>query len=150
MSRYAANCRWCGDKPGGCLYCIGELADSDAEKLQLIDQAIQSGEVHVLAVRNTQEILLRQVRRQIESGGMVRANPARKKLHICIEHLWAFDAGNFKRRHCTRPGCIARQVFVWLPDSPDKNGEWVDEKNAIRMPLKSARKKTVRATAGKK
>lgn len=131
MSRYAPNCQWCGDKPGGCLYCIDELADSDAEKLQLIDQAIQSGEIHVLAVRNTQEVMLRRVTRQIESGGMVRINPARKNLQICIDHLWAFDAGNFKRRHCTRPGCTARQVFVWLPASPDKNGEWVDEARTV-------------------
>ena len=47
----------------GCLYCIGELADCDADKLKLIDEAIASGEVHVLAVRTSQEFLLREVRR---------------------------------------------------------------------------------------
>ena len=151
MSRYPVNCKWCGDKPGGCLYCIDELADCDQEKLLLIDEAIRSGEVHVLAVRNTQEVLLRPVRRgragnPLPAGG---AHGVARPTLPCMEHLWAHDAGNLKRRHCTRPGCKAVQGFVWLPASPDRNGEWVDadtvQKHSIPNPrnprLKTAAKK---------
>jgi hypothetical protein len=124
VSRHYNNCQWCNDRSGGCLYCIDQLADSDQDKLQLIHDAIQRGEVHVLAVRNTQEVLLRPVGGKSRQAARIaqRAAPV-----ICTHHLWAHDAGNLKRRYCTRPGCPARQAFRFLPDDPNRSGEWVDE-----------------------
>jgi hypothetical protein len=132
MSRFSVNCKWCGDKPGGCLYCIEELSDSDEEKLHLINNAIEEGTVFVLAVRTTQEVLLRQVvrgggKRGAEGVSAGRENGQAGRLRSpCTEHLWAHDADNFKRRHCTRPGCNARQVFRFLPEDTNRTGEWVD------------------------
>jgi hypothetical protein len=55
-----------------------------------------------------------------------RAQMADGKVYVCRVHVWAFDDASGQHRHCTRPGCAARQVFTWLPEDASKQGEWVD------------------------
>lgn len=59
----------------------------------------------------------------------------------CESHLWEFDAGNFQRRHCTRPGCQARQRFEWRPQSLTQQGQWVDEVPIQQKRTKGTKKK---------
>lgn len=111
-------CKWCGDRPGGCLYCIDRRDDlMPEEKLQALNTMILEGEVHVIAYRN--EILVRPV----------RAGRREKKREVqpaaCVCHDWEYDVTNKMRRRCRRPGCGIIQVFRFLPASPDVTGEWV-------------------------
>lgn len=149
MSRFAPNCKWCGDRPGGCLYCIDDLAENDEEKLLAIQQAINRGEIHVMAVRTTQEVLLRPANgvahalKQSKGGSATGNQGPKSEPPVCTHHLWAHDTDNFNRRHCTRPGCLARQRFEWLPDDPNSNGRWVDVSVAVPLqPVKKAKRKT--------
>lgn len=64
---------------------------------------------------------------ELNTSNLGRRRPEQEKPKQCIEHLWRFDADNFKRRSCSRPGCVVRQVFEWRPEDPEKQGQWVNE-----------------------
>jgi hypothetical protein len=150
MSRYASNCKWCGDRPGGCLYCVDENADNDSEKYLLVQQMIQRGEVHVLAIRHTEEVLLRHIApngaRQPGSAAVPSAPVQRR----CFNHAWVHDGIEFKHRYCKRPGCGVRQKFIWLPDSADVCGKWVDVTEPVQRKVAEAQKPRRKSVKGMK
>ena len=151
MSRYAANCKWCGERPGGCLYCVDENADNDEEKYLLIKQMIDRGEVHVLAIRHTEEVLLRQAGSGSQLVGAAGVEPRRASRPLqprCTNHSWAHDGVCFKYRYCTRPGCGVRQKFVWLPDDANVCGKWIDI-TAVAVVEKKPQRRSVRKTRAK-
>jgi hypothetical protein len=80
------------------------------------EERVRSGQVKLLAFRGGVFI-------ELTTRGwrptLVKRTPAR-----CVRHVWEFDRGDLHRRHCVRPGCGARQVWRWLPDRLDRNGEW--------------------------
>lgn len=43
------NCKWCGDRAGGCLYCIDKLDNCPEDKVRSLHAMIQAGEIHVVA-----------------------------------------------------------------------------------------------------
>jgi hypothetical protein len=140
MSRYASSCKWCGDRPGGCLYCVEQLENLPEDKLRALHQMIEDGEIHVVAVRTNQEILVRQVNR----SNRRQAAPALQR--VCTHHEWRYDRASgirFTHRYCTHPGCKVTQRFVWLPESADVCGKWVDE-TAITVVQKTPQRKAVR------
>jgi hypothetical protein len=55
-----------------------------------------------------------------------RAQMADGKVDVCRVHVWAFDDAAGQRRHCTRPGCAAKQKWEWRPEDASRQGEWVD------------------------
>ena len=142
------NCRWCQDRPGGCLYCVGEEPNGP-EKRDALYELIQSGDVHVIEVRTTEQYLVHHVKGIIRSGtGVppVRGNETHgqdaRATTPCVDHHWQHDAGNMQRRRCTHAGCSAVQVWRWLPKSKDKNGEWVFESAVVVSPKPKAKKRT--------
>jgi len=147
MSRYAhSHCQWCGDRPGGCLYCIEQLENLPEDKLFAIREMIDAGELHVVAIRHSAEVLVRQV-----NGRAGRARAVAAPQRPCSHHTWAHDGVMFKYRHCTRPGCNVRQKFVWLPDDANANGEWVDVPGTAAVPAAPAKpqRKPVRGMKGR-
>lgn len=127
-------CRWCGDRPGGCLYCRGEEASiapaelSSEETARLfgrdmmeLQRRVAAGQVRIVAIHKegvALELDYRPPKRVVE--------PPKRAIEPCRVHLWAFDRGNFKRRYCTRPGCWAVQRWEWLPGDSGRNGQWVE------------------------
>jgi hypothetical protein len=156
MSRIAQkNCRWCGDRPGGCLYCVGELPANDPEKRDALFELIQRGDVAVIEIQATERYLVHHIKGIVNGHFVAGENDARGHAEataraqsgtregVCATqgHRWEIDATNLRRRRCTRPGCAAVQVWRWLPESKEKNGEWTDPVEGIRS------RKKVRASS---
>jgi len=122
-------CKWCYNRPGGCLYCIVENAETEEAKAFLLNRAIERGEAAVVAVR--QEAVLVQVFESMseQHGRTPTSADVREDLRdkCSVDHVWSYDAGNLKRRHCARPGCTASQVFIATPQNTKSNGYWLLE-----------------------
>ena len=114
-------CQWCHDRRGGCLYCAGE--EDAQEIIEDLQWRIDSGEVEVVevAVVHHQAFVLRH-----RGGRPNRPAPIDNRRPECRSHRWVFDPPNFLTRHCSNPGCGARQRWVWLPEDTRRQGEWQD------------------------
>jgi hypothetical protein len=129
---------------------VNENADNDQEKVLLVKQMIDRGEVHVLAIRHTEEVMLSHI--QPGSAGVPPAGPRAAETAAVpgvatrhVHHQWRYDAAHgirFTHRYCTHPGCGAKQRFVWDPESAEVNGRWVDEKPLLPQRKQRAQRKT--------
>lgn len=147
MSRVAhKNCRWCQDRPGGCLYCVGEEPNGP-EKRDALFALIQSGDVHVIEVITKEQYLVHHVKGILRGGApgiLSEADKITREARVlpCADHHWQHDSGNLRRRHCTHAGCSAVQVWQWLPDSTTHNGQWIFEGSKVPSPKPKVRKRT--------
>lgn len=125
------SCPLCHGRAAGCPYCKSD--EDSQELLEELQWRVDHGELEIVEVATVRHDVF-VVRHN--SASSLRARLSRKATPAgprpCRAHLWAFDQGDFQRRHCTRPGCGARQRWVWLPDDSRRQGEWVEEP-AVRM-----------------
>lgn len=107
-------CKWC--QGNGCVYC-----PPPRDAVKLVAQ-LQTGQYPIIGIRRYENNTWVCMYKDPEVTD-AEAPPPPSPPPACTEHLWQYNLDHKHRRHCSRPGCDARQRYEINASVPD--GHWV-------------------------